>query len=323
MPRGDRVDEDVARLRERQAGVLSRRQVVELGGTAADFRRLARAGVTVVPGVCLAHTGTPTWLERAWAAVLTVWPAALAGRSALRAEAGPGWRDIDVAAPIEVAVDRRRTVSTPPGITRVYVHDLATKVRWNAAPPRLRFEEAALDVALSAPDLLSALEALAAGVRARCTTSQRLLDALEGRARVTGRHQLAGLLTDLRDGTCSALEHAYLTRVERPHDLPAPDRQFRERAAGRTVYRDAEYERWGVTLELDGRTFHARDRQHAHDLERDLDLVVDGRTSVRLGWRQVVDTPCGTAAKVGLVLVAAGWGGRPRPCGPGCAVHAH
>lgn len=171
MPRGDTVDDHIACLRERQAGVVSRRQVAELGGTAADFGRLVRSGAVIAPGVCLAHTGSPTWLERAWTAVLGAWPAALAGRSALRAEAGPGWSDIDEAAPIEIAVDRRRTVEPPFGATRVYVADLGAKVRWDVAPPRLRLEEAALDVAVASSDLLGAVEAFASGVRARCSST--------------------------------------------------------------------------------------------------------------------------------------------------------
>ena len=44
----------------------------------------------VHPGVYVNHTGELTWLQRAWAAVLFAWPAALSHDSALRAADGPG-----------------------------------------------------------------------------------------------------------------------------------------------------------------------------------------------------------------------------------------
>ncbi|MFB9314579.1 hypothetical protein [Nocardioides plantarum] len=305
-------------LRSRQSGVIARWQVVDLEGTAADFRRMVRRGAPICAGVCVDHTGEPTWVQRAWAAVLAVWPAALAGSCALRAEAGPGWRGHDEAGPIEVAVDAARTVVAPAGVRVRRVAGLDAKVRWNFSPPRMRVEEAVLDVAIAADGVLDTVEALASAVRARCTTAGRLLVTLGGRSRVTGRAELVLLLTDLRDGTCSALEHGYLEHVERRHGLPPPERQFHERAGGRSVYRDAEYTEWKVTLELDGEMFHARNRQRGDDLDRDLDLVAQERVSVRLGWSQVFDRPCRTAGKVGRVLANRGWPGTPSACEPGC-----
>lgn len=313
---------DLTRLRSRQAGVVARWQVIELEGTANDFRRLVRRGSSLGDGVCVDHTGEPTWLQRAWAAVLTAWPAALAGSSALRAEAGPGWRGHDEKAAIEVAVDVRRTVLAPAGTRVRRVADLVDKVRWNLGPPRMTFEEAALDVALGADTVVDTVEALASGVRARCTTPQRLIAVLEARPRVPRRAQLVMLLEDLRDGTCSALEHGYLDLVERPHGLPRPDRQFHERPEGRSIYRDAEYTDWDVSLELDGEMFHARNRRRARDLDRDLDLVAESRVAVRLGWVQVHDTPCRTAGKVARVLHGRGWTSNPVSCRPGCPAPA-
>lgn len=309
---------EIGRLLDRQAGVLARRQVVEHGGTPADFRRYLRSGRSMGPGVCVTHTGEPTWLQRAWAATLAVWPAALAGASALRAEAGPGWRGLDESARIEVAVDRARNVSAPEGTRLRYVTDLDAKVRWNLGPPRMVAEEATLDVALTLDRVGDVVEALASSVRARFTTADRLLTCLDSRSRVAGRIDLRALVVDIRDGTCSTLEHGYLTLVERPHGLPRPERQFHERPSGRSVYRDARYVALGVDLELDGETFHARNRQHASDLGRDLDLVVEERTAVRLGWVQVFDESCGTAGKVGRVLTRRGWSGRVVACGVGC-----
>lgn len=313
---------ELERLRARQSGVVARWQVVELGGTANDFRRLVRRGARLSEGVCVDHTGEPTWVQRAWAAVLAVWPAALAGSSALRAEAGPGWRGHDDSGPVEVVVDVSRTVVTPDGVTVRRVSHLDDQVRWNLGPPRQRFEEAVLDVAIAADTVLDTVEALASGVRARCTTAERLLSSLEHRARVPRRAELVMLLTDLREGTCSALEHGYLRHVERPHGLPRPDRQFHERPGGRSTYRDADYTEWEVTLELDGEMFHARNPQRAKDLDRDLDLAAEDRLAVRLGWAQVFDRPCRTAGKIARVLANHGWTGTPQTCGPTCGAAA-
>ena len=54
-----------------------------------DLARLLRELVEVLRGVYVEHTGPPSWQQRAWAAVLRAWPAALADQSAWRAFEGP------------------------------------------------------------------------------------------------------------------------------------------------------------------------------------------------------------------------------------------
>ncbi len=312
--------ERLEKLRSQQSGVVARWQVVALGGTPNDFRRMARNAGTSKPyeGVLVDHNGELTWVQRASSAVLAVWPAALVGHSALRAEAGPGWRGRDDKAAIQVAVDVSRTVNDQTGLTVRRIADLAAKTQWQKSPPRIRFDEATIDEASACTEVMDALECFASAVRSRRTSAQRLLGALEARRRVRDRELLVGLLTDIRDGTCSVLEHGYLTLVERPHGLPSPQRQFVERTGQGTVYRDAEYTDWGLTVELDGKTYHAVLDQHDLDLDRDLDLAGDGRRSVRLGWGQVYRRPCHTAGRVARVLTRCGWTGTIRACGPGC-----
>ena len=305
-----------------QDGVISRQQVLACGGGHHDVRRKLRRRewARVHKAVYVDHTGPLTWRQRAWAAVLAVAPAALAGPSALRAEAGPGWRGGSDSDPIQVLVARDRHPQAPPGVIVHRADHLDRRVRWNLSPPRATAEDATLDVALRSATVLDLIEALAASVRARRTTPQRLITALADRPHIRRRALVNRLLADLRDGSCSALEYVYLTRVERPHGLPTPERQFRERLGGSTVYRDGTLRAFGVVIELDGAMFHVRSRQHDRDLDRDLDVVVDGRLTIRLGWGQVHDRPCRTAVKVALILQAQGWDGAPIPCGPGCAI---
>ncbi len=120
------------------------------------------------------------------------------------------------------------------------------------------------------------------------------------------RAVLAGVLEDVATGTCSVLEHGYLTLVERPHGLPRGERQAEERDQdGRRMFRDVRYPD-GSVVELDGRLHHdsvvARDR----DLDRDLDVAVSGRRTVRLGYGQVFGRPCRTAARLAVILGAGG-----------------
>jgi len=262
------------------------------------------------------HTGPPSWLQRAWAAVLFAWPAVLCHGSALRAAEGPGRRDHDDAAPIQVAVHRERTVRAPDGVVVHRLTDLDFKVLWNTSPPRMRVEEAALDVAAATASDFEAIATLAEAVQSRRTTASRLLRALGRRTRIGRRPLLESVLADVLDGACSALEHAYLDRVERPHGLPTADRQVLASTRG-TLYRDVVYDPFGLVVELDGRLFHSRPRARDRDLERDLDAAVDRLSTVRIGWGQAVDRPCSTAQKVGRLLERLGWTGHVTTC-PRC-----
>jgi len=302
---------------EAQAGVVARFQAMEAGMTDPQIRRLLRRRewVATHPGVYVNHTGEPTWLQRAWAAVLFAWPAALADVSALRAAEGPGRRSEEV---IHIAVDRHRNRSAPPGVRVHRISHLRSRVQWNLGPPRLRYEEAALDVAASAPTELAALDVLAAAVQSRRTTAARMRDTLTARMRTPRRRWLSSVLDDVATGACSVLEHGYLSRVERAHDLPRARRQVRANATPGIVYRDAQWA--DLVIELDGRLFHDTALQRDRDMDRDLDALVDGLESVRLGYGQVFDRPCHTAARLAVLLGRRGWSGAPTSCGPGCPV---
>ncbi|GAB7002691.1 hypothetical protein JCM18899A_01620 [Nocardioides sp. AN3] len=311
---------DQARLDEvleQQDGVISRRQVLACGFTVNDIRRRVRRrewAATGHPAVYVSHTGALTWRQRAWAAVLYAWPAALTGDSALRLAEGPGRRDRNDDGPIQIAVDRKRSVARREGILIRRLSRFAGRVQWNTSPPRVRLEEALLGLAESASTEHTAIGRLTDAVNARLTTPDRLLDTLSSRARIARRDFLADALTDVRDGTCSVLERGYLVDIERAHGLPQPHRQA-PTGVGRPGFRDVDYPGFGVVVELDGRLGHDGSMARDRDLERDLDAVVAaGRVTVRLGWGQVFDRPCSTAGKVGALLQLHGWGGTVTRC---------
>ncbi|MXP23010.1 hypothetical protein GIY30_16860 [Gordonia sp. HNM0687] len=300
-----------------QHGVVARRQVIELGFTASYIRRKVRRRdwVPVYPGVYVNHTGPLTWHQRAWSAVLDAQPAALSRQSAILDASTPPTVGSD--GPIHIVIDRKRDVVRRPGVVVHRGSSLDDRVLWHANPPRVRFEDAVLDVAAEAASEIRAIAALADAVGSRRTTASRLLSASKNRRWMRRRAFIEHVLADVHDGTCSVLEHGYLTRVERPHGLPTPSRQ-EPTGVGRHGFRDVDYADLRVIVELDGRMGHDGSTSRDLDMERDLDAALDiEKVTLRIGWGQVFDRPCVTASKVAHVLRRRGWAGSVRFC-PEC-----
>ncbi|MDN4173191.1 hypothetical protein QWY28_09575 [Nocardioides sp. SOB77] len=316
MPDADPPPPDTEGLRHLttyvQDGVVSRAQLRALGFRPHDVRRMLRRrdlGV-VHPGVYVQHTGPPTSPQRAWAAVLAT-GGVLTRESALpRPPEG---------APVQVAIDVRRTVARLDGVTVHRTAHLADRVAAGSSPPRVVPAHAALDLADSAADDHAAYRVLADVLHTRVVTVADLSSALAARSRLRRRGLLVELVADLAAGAASVLERAYLRDVERAHGLPVGRRQARGSVDGRTVLRDVAYDGFGTFVELDGRAFHDTPAARDRDLARDLAAAVaDQRTTVRLGYRQVLGDACGTADAVALLLQRRGWRGVPVAC-PRCA----
>ncbi|ALG85873.1 hypothetical protein ACH46_17005 [Gordonia phthalatica] len=312
---------EVDRILRLQDGVITKAQVMEVGPGRAYFRRQVRrrAWVAVYPGVCVNHTGPLTWRQRAWCAVLDAQPAALSHRSALRA-ANPKYYQGRDDEPIHIVVDASRRVPARPGIVVHYSRHFGERALMRTHPPRMRLEEAALDVAAAGADDLEAIAVLADVVQARTTTADRLIAALDRRMRMPRRKFLRDVLLNVRDGTCSVLEHEYLTKVERAHGLPKGIRQT-PTESGRSGFRDVEYPELDWIVELDGRLCHDNARARDLDMERDLDAAAfEKKRSQRLGYGQVFGRACSTAAKLGRIFRDAGWTGHVKRCGPDCGI---
>lgn len=309
--------DEIATLLELQDGVIARRQALAAGLSPTAVARLLRrrTWVQVHPGVYVNHTGPLAWTQRAWAAVLACWPAALDGRSAIRAHEGPGRRGGDDAA-IEVMVAHDRKVRSPDGVSARRARAFADRVQWNLAPPRMRYDDAIIDLADRARRDLDLIAVLADACGGRRTTAYRLRSAVDAASRLKRRALLLGVLADVAQGTCSVLEHAYLTKVERRHGLPRGNRQAPAETGGRRMLRDVLYQGrgWAQIVELDGRLFHDSTAARDRDLERDLDAALERTDTVRLGYGQVLGRPCSTAAKLGKLFGLRGWAGAPVRC---------
>lgn len=299
-------------LLHHQCGVVSRRQLLEGGASSPDVRRWERQRLLrrVRHGVYVDHTGTLSWEQRAWAAVLAHWPAALCHQSCLE----PGGEVI------HVAVDASRHPRSASGELVHRLTDFDQRVQWNLSPPRLRLEDAALAACIRHGDRVHALALITDLCRRRRTTPARLATELARRPRVKHRGWLLQVLQEATDGVHSVLEATYVRRVERAHGLPRADRQRRERTEDGVVYRDAPYLRYRLVVELDGRTGHELSRDRWNDQDRDLLIAGQDVMTLRLGWRHCESTPCRTAARLAQVLQARGWAGAPHPCSPGCEI---
>ncbi|MGN6578075.1 MAG: type IV toxin-antitoxin system AbiEi family antitoxin domain-containing protein [Nocardioides sp.] len=323
MPAANPLPDSLTELMRLQGGVVSRRQAMTAGLTDNDIERLLRRRewATVHAGVYVDHTGPLTELQRHWAAVLRYWPAALYGESALEAFGAlphrrPG-RPSGVR-PVHVAVAHPRKAANVDGVRLHRVVDLDDRVAWHLSPPRLHLEEAVLVVCAAAPSRARAFAVAADACGQRRTTAERILAAL-GSRRMTHGAWLRRVLPEIAEGAHSVLERGYL-HLERQHGLPAAIRQRHQSTSRGIVYRDAEYKRFGVVVELDGRLGHEWATDRWADMDRDLDTSADGRVTVRLGWRHVEETGCLTALRIGQLLQARGWRGRIRECGRGCPV---
>ena len=308
---GDIDFEALSRFQIEQDGLITRGQLWSVGARKPDLDRLRRRRelTTVHRGVFVNHTGPLTWRQRAWAAVLYAAPAALYLESADE----PPPDD-----PIHLAIDGTRRVGAIEGVRLHRVRNLDPMVQWHLGPPRVRFEENTLALVHRAGTDLEAIRLLTSAVGSRRTTAARLRATLAGTSRIARRALVIALLDDLEAGTCSVLEHGYLTRVERAHGLPEGRRQKPRAGTHGMEYRDVEYEELGQVVELDGRTGHAAWVAQGRDADRDLDDHADGREAVRLRWAQVYGTPCRTAERLGRILARRGWTGQPRRCGPDC-----
>ena len=309
--------EDVAACLTRQAGVISRRQVLAAGRDDAFIARMIRRRhwARVHPGVYVDHTGPLTWPQQAWAAVLYAHPAALAGRSALRAHRVRG-HDSDE---IHVAVPHARKVRPRAGVRIERLTEFDAAVQANLSPPRVRVEHALLRVASSAPTDDAAVGVLADGCQSRRTTAARLAHELRTTPTLPRRGLLLAIVDDVASGALSALERRYLRHVELAHGLPRGQRQRPDTWGSRAAHRDVEYLQQRLVLELDGRLGHEWAVDRWSDLDRDLTAATTGGLTLRAGWGQVLQ-PCRLAQQMALVLSARGWAGSPVSCGADCPI---
>jgi Transcriptional regulator, AbiEi antitoxin len=308
----------------RQAGAISRDQALRSGMSDTTLRERVRSGRWQRPyaSVYVAYSGPITRVTRLWSAVLRCGPEAILSHQTAAELEGlispPSSEDPQRV--VHLTVPMKRRITPPPGVFRHYSARRLDQMRHPVRePPRTRVEETVVDLTQSTRSLDDAVGWIARACGTRLTTADRIAQAMERRERLRWRPELRIALGDAASGTHSFLEVRYLRRVERAHGLPTASRQVKVRRDGRTEFKDAEYEPYGVVVEIDGEAAHPAERRR-FDRHRDNAVIADGSAPLRYDTADLSERPCQVAAQLAQVLRLRGWTGTPKSCGPGCAV---
>ena len=309
---------DLRKLVEDQCGVLSRRQALAAGVTPAvvEWRLRSERWSRLGSGVYYARPGNPPREARLWAAVLLAGPgAALSHWTAAELFKLTDQRS----SLIYVTIPERRQVRPMTGLVMYRSSRLADAVHPALLPRRTRLEETVLDLAAQATEFDAAFALVCAACQRRLTTTTKIAAAMSMRKKLRWRSELRQALGEVGGGTHSLLEYRYARYVERPHRPPAADRQAKIIAGQRSRYLDNLYPDYHLCVELDGQQAHPDD-QRWQDLRRVNAIIAQGITVLRYGWTDITTRPCQVAGQIAVDLQDHGWTGRPRQCGPACAL---
>ncbi len=237
-------------LAAEQDGIISRRQLRELGLSRFDVRTEIRAGRWQKPSsnTVAVVTGELTQRQRWWVALLETGcsAAALDGATALQAAGLTGYETM-------------MTISCPHGAKpRQPDGALVHVTAWHrpgdvimAGVPRVRPEVAAVRGALWAATDRQAALILVTAVQQRLTTATRLQWEL-GRIQRHPRRQLVRqLVADIADGA-QALGELDFAALCRRNKLPVPSGQRIRRASHGRSYLDAYFDDYSLVVEIDG-----------------------------------------------------------------------
>lgn len=272
-----------------QSGLLTTSQLRALGITIPEIRAELAAQRWNEPSAHVVRVAPRRPGDRAawWAAVLACSPrgraantctAALGGLTSLFAAGlegidGDGW--IHIAAP--------KSSRPLPGPDGVRIHETR---RWRdedivAEPiPRVRTSMAAVQAALWARTDREAALLLVAPVQQRLATSHAVRDALENVRRDKRRTFLRAVADEIVDGVRSRNELDF-ARMCRARGLPEPSRQVVVRTASGRAYLDVRWDRWRVTVEIDG-IGHLRVDRWLDDSLRHNEIALTGDVVLRV-----------------------------------------
>lgn len=310
-------------LIEYQGGVVARWQLASCRADLAAIDSLLRRGrwQILYRGVYASYTGRVSRPSLLWAAVLRC------GRDAVLSHHTAAELDRladEPAKAIYVTIPNRQRIHVasqeltgglPPIVSQRSVR-LADARHPARTPPRTRIEETVLDLVDTAPNFNAAFGWLTAACGRRLVTPWQLRATATVRGRLRWREDLNGALEEIGEGVMSGLERRFVRDVERPHGLPKPQRQARQRRGGISAYLDNYYAEQRLAVELDGLAAHSPETRWLDD-HRDNQFVRQGIITLRYNWADVTLRACLVAAEIASVLRQRGWGGWIRRC-PAC-----
>jgi hypothetical protein len=308
---------ELRELAAHQCGILTTEQAVRGGLTRSAIAEHLRSGRwrRMHRGVYATFSGQAGRLAVLWAAVLSAGPGAMLSHQTAAELAGLTDKVSEL---VHVTVPSQRRPAKTAGIV-IHYSAQALQARHPARlPPQTRIEETILDLADAARTVDDACAWVFRGLQRRKTTQANLARAVDRRARMRWRSELNELLTLDAAGLHSVLERRYHKDVERPHGLPAGERQRRYRRGDHNEYRDVFYAAYLTAVELDGQLAHPGEIRWK-DIGRDNAATADGIFTLRYGYLDLTSTPCQVAAQVATVLRRRGYASG-HPCSPQCPV---
>ena len=270
-----------------------------------------------VRGVVVAQSGPLTERQLLRAALLRAGPrAALAGLTAARLDGFTGFNDKAPLAdrPIYLLAPQGYKRRPPPfnltvithysqGLTEVDVHPARQ-------PRRTRIARSLIDAAAWMPTERGTMAVLAAGVEQRLVRAKDLDEVVDRMGALRRRKLIKEAIGDIAGGSHALSELDFTRRVIRAFRLPEPSRQAARRdAKGRRRWTDVLWDDYKVVVEIDGAQ-HAEDPlQRWDDMERDIDLGLNGYLTLRFPAWLIRAEPEYVARKILEALRRAGYRG--------------
>jgi very-short-patch-repair endonuclease len=285
-------------------GVLTSRQLLELGVAEATIRRRVRSGawVRIQPAVYLVEPKRILEVPTIARAALLAGPK---GAVASHLLAGhlyglDGLPDL-VRAELTAPIASGRHNAERLIVHRTAAVDIAETRQpqgFSATSPTRTLA----DVAARCADwqLLAALDS---SLRRRLVTTEELADTARLWAGRAGADRLRRMVRLAQQGSDSAFESRFRLAL---HDggLPTPELQIRV-TIGRFSYRiDLGWRRWRIGIELDGRAFHSSAQAVLEDRRRQNTLLTEGWLILRFTWDDLVHRPEQVIAAVRSALAA-------------------
>lgn len=268
-------------------------------------------------GVIVAQSAPLTAPQALRAALLRAGPkAVLAGLTAARLDGFKGFDDKSSVAetPIHLLAPagyRRRTspdcLVVVTHYTRVLTDDDVYPLR---QPRRTRMARSLIDAAAWMPTDRGAMAVLAAGVQQRLVRAGDLRQVTDRIETLRRRKLIRETIADIAGGSQALSELDFTRQVVRAFGLPQPTRQAARRdARGRRRWTDVTWDSYWIVVEIDGAQ-HAEDPlQRWDDMERDIDLGLDGYRTLRFPAWLVRINPELVARKITAALRQAGYSG--------------
>jgi hypothetical protein len=273
----------IEELAERQALVLSRRQLAQAGWTRFQIDHEVEIGrwQSPAPSVVVLHTGGLVGDQPLWLGVLHAGQGAVLSHLTGARRSGLRWTGTNQ---IDVLTPRGDAVLPLPGYffhqTRRPYH------RWLKplpGPPRLPIEHAALLAAERDHNIRSGIGLLAACVQQQLTTAERFGRTIPQIRKLRHGKTFKLVLQDIAGGAQSFAE-LDVGRLCDEHGLARPTRQVvRLDKQGRRRYLDCVWvlsDGRVIVLEVDG-SFHAEVIAWWTDMKRERAVVVQGDTVLR------------------------------------------